>query len=396
MIKNVPIVFCHGLLGWKNELPKGFHYFVAAQKLKRQEQENIQPFILSSTGPFSSLHDQVCELFFQLKGGLTDYGEEHSKNAGHKRYARYYGQKENTPENASGFGGKAEYPEWDSEHPLDFVGHSMGGTLIRVLQKYLDEDYFYKNCGFSEHTNANWVRSVTTIAGVHNGSTLTWILGADEETGLLPQNSHLVKFLAKFLIRGGKHQNEKADKNFKYDLHLDQWENGQIDIYGSDWALYDLTPNAFCKFNSETKEFPDTWYFSCKAKGSFSIFGNFYSPIPFVTHLMLFINCFAMGFYRTKCSKWKSIEKLFRQNDGMCPTESEKYPFLGRNLNESKNFKNSSNIDLSDKEKGKWNVITNVPLMDHAEPAMFPHLLRIHHSKKIYKKLIDILKKLSS
>lgn len=28
---------------------------------------------------FSSLHDRACEIFYQIKGGTVDYGEEHSK-----------------------------------------------------------------------------------------------------------------------------------------------------------------------------------------------------------------------------------------------------------------------------------------------------------------------------
>lgn len=391
MKTEVPIVFCHGLLGWGSNGNSVIPYFAAVEKLKNKEKDNLPRFIYSSTGPFSSLHDQVCELFFQLKGGLTDYGEEHSSKAGHKRYSRQYDN--------------PQYPQWDSNHPLHFVGHSMGGPLIRVLQYYLQEDYFYKYCGFKEHTKADWIRSVTTIAGVHNGSTLTWLLGADEETGLLKDDAKLVRFLGRLLERVGCYQNKKTEKKFIYDLHLDQWDientdnvktivsqlSSKIGFDGTDWAMYDLTPNSLSNYNSFLKEYDCTYYFSIRCLSTFSFFGHKALPIPFICHWILLLNSIGMGFYKVKNEKWKNIEKKFHLNDGMCPTESQKYPFLGQGGQPS-----YVNIDIKNgfAQRGKWNVIQNVPLMDHSEPTMIPHLLRFKKSMKLYKKLIDFITEL--
>ena len=30
-----------------------------------------------------------------------------------------------------------QYPEWDEDHPIHFVGHSAGAQVIRVLQQML-------------------------------------------------------------------------------------------------------------------------------------------------------------------------------------------------------------------------------------------------------------------
>jgi hypothetical protein len=35
---------------------------------------------------FSSLHDRACEIFYQIKGGTVDYGEEHSLRSIHKSH----------------------------------------------------------------------------------------------------------------------------------------------------------------------------------------------------------------------------------------------------------------------------------------------------------------------
>lgn len=34
----------------------------------------------------ASLHDRACEIFYSLKGGTVDYGEEHAREHGHDRY----------------------------------------------------------------------------------------------------------------------------------------------------------------------------------------------------------------------------------------------------------------------------------------------------------------------
>lgn len=72
MINNVlPIVFCHGLPGLRNDELCGCPYFVCAHDLKEIQVDEFPPFLFSLTESVSSLHNQVCELFFQLKKGLT-------------------------------------------------------------------------------------------------------------------------------------------------------------------------------------------------------------------------------------------------------------------------------------------------------------------------------------
>lgn len=65
------------------------------------------------------------ELFYYLKGGQVDYGEEHSRACGHSRFGRAYE--------------RGHYPIWDEEHPVHFVGHSAGAQVIRLLQQMLHD-----------------------------------------------------------------------------------------------------------------------------------------------------------------------------------------------------------------------------------------------------------------
>jgi triacylglycerol lipase len=410
MNNNDPIVFCHGLLGWGKDGLYGYPYYVCAEKLKEEKGDKLPPLLFPSTGPVSSLYDQACELFFQLKGGLTDYGDEHSRKFGHKRYTRFYGEKADfDPVKSTKYGGKPLYPQWDEKNPLDFVGHSMGAPLIRMLQYLLAEDYFCMFCGYPEHTSSIWVHSVSTVAGAHNGTPLTWILGADENTGMLSDNAQTVRFLCNVLKLMGRYQNKNSGRNPVFDLHLDQWElddsltpdsilkqlaekksGSASDFYnGKDWAMYDLTPNAMEIHNRYLTEYPETWYFSYTTQATFSLFGSVELFIPFICHFVLCLNSLLLGNYRTRNKKWKDIVRTWHLNDGMCPTEGQKYPRLGRETVYKPHRKKKERDSTPEKiKKGSWNVIPHLPLMDHAEPAMMPHWYRMRTDRRFYEELV--------
>ena len=88
-----------------------------------------------------------------------DYGRAHAKRCGHARFGR---------EHAAG-----AHPEWDESHPIDLVGHSIGGVTARVLQQLLADGAFP-----GHKTNAAWIRSLTTLSSPHNGDPVVYSLGA--------------------------------------------------------------------------------------------------------------------------------------------------------------------------------------------------------------------------
>ena len=110
-----------------------------------------QKSVRDVSSPLSSHHDRACELFYQLKGGVVDYGEKHSKKNGHARFGRKY---------------RAKYPEWSSRKPLHFtfIGHSMGGgNTVRTHicdQHLLDRKFFP---GYPD-TSANWICSLSCVS----------------------------------------------------------------------------------------------------------------------------------------------------------------------------------------------------------------------------------------
>jgi len=148
-----PIVLVPGFLG------KDTHWRVSHLKRKHP----LQRWITTHPGPMSSHHDRACEVFYSLKGGTVDYGECHSRCFGHARFGR-------------GLFGKGLFPEWDEHHPIDCVGHSIGGVTLRVLQHLLATRAFP-----GHDTSAAWIRSVTALASPHNGDPIVYGMGIPVE-----------------------------------------------------------------------------------------------------------------------------------------------------------------------------------------------------------------------
>ncbi len=100
----------------------------------------------------------------QIKRTRADYGAAHAEQMGHARFGR-------------DFTGKGFVPDWSESHPVHLVGHSLGSPTIRCLQDLLEKDYW----GWG--SNHRWIYSISTISGVSNGSTATYLFGADKQTG---------------------------------------------------------------------------------------------------------------------------------------------------------------------------------------------------------------------
>ena len=167
---NYPIVLIHGFFGWGNDEMGSYSYWGGHKDIQKTLEDNGYRVFNVSVGPISSNWDRAVEVYYQLKGGQVDYGYGHSEKYGliQKPSDKNY---------------KGLYPEWNENHPVHIIGHSMGGQTARMLQYLLETELFEDASGNNKEksellgqSNKGWISSITSIATPHDGSTLADIV----------------------------------------------------------------------------------------------------------------------------------------------------------------------------------------------------------------------------
>ncbi|XP_021743109.1 uncharacterized protein LOC110709205 [Chenopodium quinoa] len=313
-----PIVLVHGIFGFGQGKLGGLSYFAGAEK----KDERV---LVPDLGSLTSIYDRARELFYYLKGGQVDYGEEHSKSCGHSQFGRIYEQ--------------GHYPEWDEDHPIHFVGHSAGAQAVRVLQQMLADKAFK-----GHDTSPNWVLSITSLSGAFNGTTRTYFDGMQPEDGMTLKPVCLLQLcrLGVIIYDWFDIPWLKSYYNFGFDHFNMSWR--KIGVWGlvdhllgnagpfasGDWILPDLTIQGSMRLNSHLQTFPDTFYFSYATKRTRQLFGFTVPSGVLGIHPLLFIRVLQMCMWRHP-SDLPPPYKGYRDedwwdNDGALNTISMMYP----------------------------------------------------------------------
>lgn len=330
-MKSKHIVFVPGLFGWGPGELGGLPYWGDA--LKQFDGFNTH---WVKCGPISSFHDRACEVFAHIKGTKVDYGAEHSAAEGHAQTSR-------------DFTGRGFVQDWSADNPVILIGHSAGAQTCLRLQQLLALNFW------GAGSNANWVEAVICVAGVLDGSTLTYMF-CDEETGRLKRAS---SFLVRFALDASEAIRMAArpvhDFGGDYDLYLDQWigkanatheellaffENNHRFSDGEDNLAFDLSLQGCLAANRKFETRSETYYFSLvtRATHEAGFLGLPFGPktqqpdtsMNFLLKGAAQFQALKPDFATPPIQAWGagdlSIGK-WRENDGAVSSISQRFPF---------------------------------------------------------------------
>lgn len=263
--QQIPVIMVHGLGGFgPDEMLGLYHYWGGADNIPKYLTNSGYPAYAAKVGPVSSNYDRAVELYYYIKGGYVDYGKFHSGKFGHnQKKSRYY---------------PGVYPQWDAQHPVHLLGHSMGGLTIRKLVTLLEqgdaaERQDPEHAPLFDGNRSGWVKSVTSISTPHNGATLSYLL----LHGYIPFVRQMVTSVAALagIVPGiGK----------IYDFDLEQW--GLEQQPGESWQAYadrvehsvvwqtedysghDVTPEELMNPAKLDPDSKNVYYFSFSTKAS--------------------------------------------------------------------------------------------------------------------------------
>lgn len=302
-MNSCTFIFVHGLSGWGS-------YDAAYRKMPYWGMRggDLIAFLqgkgfdchAASVAPTGSAWDRACELYAQLAGTRTDYGEAHSRAYHHERYGR-------------DFSGCPLIPARDDGTRLVLLGHSFGGTTVRLFSELLangdpgeqsatpagELSPFFAG-GTAEH-----IHGIVTLASPMNGTTAYDLFEdpAFDPAGVrVPLRSRV---LARMMAMGTSPKKDGRDER--------------------DYAGYDMHLDRAGALNRRISTLPDTYYFSVPCSFTEKAPDGTYRPRRGIEPLFV-MRANQIGAYTGRTAGGMIIDETWRENDGLVNTSSAMFP----------------------------------------------------------------------
>ncbi len=357
-MNGLQFIFVHGLSGW-GSYDKAYrrmpYWGMRGGDLMEFLRAKGFDCYAASVAPTGSAWDRACELYAQLAGTRVDYGRAHS---GAYRHARY----------GWDFSGCPLIPEWNGNTRLVLLGHSFGGTTVRMFSELLTHgDREEQKATPPDElsplfagTGENRIHSIVTLASPMNGTTAYDLFqDPDFDPGRV-KVPWWSKVLAWMMSKGTKGKPDGRDErdNAGYDMHLDRARELNMRISTLQDVFYFSVP---C---SATKKQPD---------------GTFL-PVRGIEPLFA-ARSRQIGAYSGKTAGGIAVDERWRENDGLVNTISAMVPAGAP----------SKPLDLESVERGRWNVF---PAVEGDHMWLQGGLMHRHDIRSFYLDLLTMIRKL--
>lgn len=329
-VTNYPYVFVHGMGGWG---PTNSFYDLSPywggglgtsneDLIKLLNEQGVETYAVQ-IGPLNSAWDRACELYAQLTGTVTDYGEAHSKAHNHDRYGFSY--------EGNAIMGK----EWNPDDKINLVGHSFGGATVRLftsLMTFGNEDEIKatgKDTSPLFTGGHNSVHSCITLSAPHNGtqvSNMIYDLKTPKALLMLVYNLVGATFGNDFMVFSMQMSHfglTPAQNQKRASLSLAK----VINYYKAEDNCYaDMTLRGARELNETIKLSPDTYYYSYSTAATEPTgIGGRQKIIDTVTPIFT-ISSTMIAISEGKTYDGVKIEGNWAVNDGIVPLASALYP----------------------------------------------------------------------
>ena len=355
-MSHITYVLCHGLNGWgqydEQYEKKPYWGGASGDVAARWRAQGVDAFA-ASVAPQGSAWDRACELYAQIAGTKTDYGQAHAAAYGHDRFGR-------------DFTGQPLIPSWDDETRLVLIGHSFGGATIRLFGELLAH-------GSAEEQEATApedlsplfaggldqrIFAIVTLAAPTNGTTaydLTRDPNFDAKSVKVPLKYRLWDRILK------SHTKIKTDERDP-----------------RDWASFDMMLDNARALNDRIATLPHVYYLSVACDATKPGKGGVRTPDRTLVDPLFVRTSTLMGCYEGTTKGGCVADSGWHANDGLVNTLSARAPFGAP----------QKPFDPFNIERGKWNVMPDM----HVDHGFFQGgFIRKQNPQPFFQDLLDLL-----